>query len=76
MEGNILGLVASKNTLGFASKNNFFDPLNVAVLLSSCRSFLIVFSGLLRGELELIVHDSLLLVPFASIVTALHQLLH
>jgi hypothetical protein len=74
MESDVLGAVASKDTLGFAAKNDFFDPLDVTILLSSCstRSFLLVLSAFLRGELELIVHDSLLLVSLTSVVTALH----
>jgi hypothetical protein len=76
MEGYVLGAVASEDTLGFAAKNDFFDPLDVTILLSSTRSFLFVLSGLLSGKLELIVHDSLLLVSLTSVVTALHQLLH
>jgi hypothetical protein len=77
MESDVLSAIASEDTLGFAAENYFFDPLDVTILLSSCtRSFLFVLSALLRGELELIVHDSLLLVSLTSVVTALHKLFH
>jgi len=75
MESDILGPVASEDTLGLAAEHDLFDSLYVTIFLaSSSGSFLFVLSGL--GELELVVHDSLLLVSLASVVTALHQLLH
>jgi hypothetical protein len=75
MEGDIFGPVASEDTLRLASEHDLFDSLYVTIFLpSSSGSFLFVLSGL--GELELVVHDSLLLVSLASVVTALHQLLH
>ena len=75
MEGDVLSPVASEDTLGLAAEDDFFNSLNITILLaSSTGSLLLVLSSL--GELKLVVHDCLLLVSLASVVTALHQLLH
>ena len=76
VECDILGAVASEYPLGFATEYNLLDPLYIAILSTSLGSFLLLLIGIARGgKLELIVHDGLLLVPLASVVSALHELL-
>ena len=75
VECHVLGAVAAEDALGFAAEHDFLDALDVAAVLPMRLLLLLVLFLSCPCEFQLVVHNGLLLVSIASVISAFHELL-
>ena len=76
LERHISLAIGTEDTLRLATEHNFLDALDIRVKgLFAAFSTTLLFTFFLVSERKLVVHYSLALVTFATVVTRLHKLL-
>jgi len=76
LERHISLAIGTEDTFRLATEDNFLDALNIRVKgLFAAFSTTLLFTFFLVSERKLVVHYSLALVTFATVVTRLHKLL-